>query len=164
MGFMGSGKTTVGESLARELGWRFIDLDREIERDAGLPIASIFSDRGEQEFRRLEAQALRRTGDRDRVVLATGGGTLTRWENREFVRRRGVVVWLDAPLDVMIARCREGERRPLLGTPEAMADLYEDRLPGYRASDLRVASDRETPAELARRIAARLAELDAAGG
>ncbi|MFQ5701417.1 MAG: shikimate kinase, partial [Acidobacteriota bacterium] len=72
VGFMGSGKTTVGECLARELGFRFIDLDREIERERGLPIAAIFARQGEEEFRRLEAAALQAIGGGGAVVGAPG--------------------------------------------------------------------------------------------
>jgi shikimate kinase len=125
VGFMGSGKSSVGAHLAREIGFRFIDLDHEIEKVRGLPVSGIFEKDGEPEFRRLEANALRLCGAQQGVVVATGGGTLTRRENLEFIRRTGVSVWLDAPLAVMLDRCRDGERRPLLSTPERMTALRE---------------------------------------
>src|SRR5258706_283274 len=126
VGFMGSGKSSVGTCLAREIGYRFIDLDDEIERERGLAVAEIFQNDGEPECRRLEARALRETGGLQQVVVATGGGTLTRWENRDFIQRSGVSVWLDAPLGIMIERARHGARRPLLSTPDRMAVLLEE--------------------------------------
>ena len=157
VGFMGSGKSSVGEILARELGFRFVDLDTEIERQRGLSVAEIFETDGEPAFRRLEAAALRRTAEMRDVVVATGGGTLTRWENRDFIQRHGVMVWLDAPLEVMMQRCRGGARRPLLGSPERMAGLLADRAPGYHSARWRVDTGDRSPDEVARDIAHRLA-------
>lgn len=156
VGFMGSGKSSVGAHLAREIGFRFIDLDEEIEKARGLPVYQIFEQDGEPEFRRMESNVLRLSGAQQGVVVATGGGTLTRKENREFVRRTGVSIWLDASLAVMLDRCRDGERRPLLGTPERMATLLAERLGGYRGADLRFDSSEAPPAVLARRIAIQL--------
>lgn len=159
VGFMGSGKSTVGGLLARELGYRFVDLDSEIERMRGLTVAEIFEREGEQEFRRLEALALRDSSSRTDLVLATGGGTLTRWENRDFIQRTGISVWLDAPLETMLERARHGARRPLLSTPERMAALLDERLAGYRGADLR-ADAGSSPAEaVARHIAAQIGSL-----
>jgi shikimate kinase len=159
IGFMGSGKSSVGSCLARELGFRFIDLDQEIEKGRGLAVSEIFERDGEPEFRRLEAAALRGVGDLHDVVVATGGGTLTRWENRDFIRRTGVSVWLDAPLDVMLERCRDGARRPLLSTPDRMEALLAERLAGYRTADLRAETAGRTPLEVARLIASQVAAL-----
>ena len=159
VGFMGSGKTTVGGHLAREMGYRFVDLDHEVERQRGLSVAEIFEREGEVEFRRLEAAALRECGALPDVVVATGGGTLTRWENREFIQRSGIAVWLDAPLEVMLERARHGARRPLLSTPDRMAALLEERLPGYRTADLRVDTGERTAEAAARQIAAQVASL-----
>ncbi len=156
---MGSGKTTVGASLARELGCRFVDLDAEIERMSGLTIAEIFERQGEPAFRHLESLALREVGALHDVVVATGGGTLTRWENRDFIQRSGVTVWLDAPLDVMLDRCRDGAHRPLLGPREQMEALLAQRIAFYRGADVRVDADAGSPEEVARRIAARLGNL-----
>lgn len=156
VGFMGAGKTTVGRCLARELGYRFVDLDDRIEAAAGMSVKEIFEAEGEESFRRREAAALRDTAALPSVVIATGGGTLTRWENRDFILRTGTAVWLCAPLEAMLARCREGARRPLLSTPEAMAALLEERLPGYRMAPLRFETEGHSPEDIARRIAARL--------
>lgn len=156
VGFMGSGKTTVGELLAHELGYRFVDLDREIEARRGMTIAELFEREGEPGFRRIEALVLREVGRLRDVVVATGGGTLTRWENRDFIQESGLMVWLDAPLDLMLGRCREGARRPLLSTRETMERLLAERVSDYRRCDLRADASRDAPDEVARWIRARL--------
>ena len=159
VGFMGVGKSSVGESLARLLGYRFVDLDREIEREAGRAIPEIFRDDGEAFFRRLEAKALRSAGGHDEVVVACGGGTLTLWENRDFIHRTGVSVWLDAPLEVMMQRCRDSSHRPLLADRARMEALLAERLPGYQQADLRMGAASDPPEALAARIAAMIGRL-----
>ena len=156
VGFMGSGKSSVGVPLAHEIGYRFLDLDHEIEQTRGLPVSEIFERDGEPEFRRLEALSLRLCGAQQGVVVATGGGTLTRHENLDFIGRTGVSVWLDAPLAIMLERCRDGVRRPLLSTPERMAALLAERIAAYRSADLRFDSSDAAPDVIARRIANRL--------
>src|SRR5579864_8832691 len=102
-GFMGSGKTTVGTLLARQLAWRFVDLDDRIEQAAGLRIPEMFERLGEPAFRQLEADQLRSILGRalehnESVVLALGGGTYAQTGAPEFLRAAGVpVIWLDAP-------------------------------------------------------------------
>jgi len=159
VGFMGAGKTSVGQCLARELRYRFVDLDHEIERDTGRTIPEIFRDDGELVFRRLEARALRAVGGQPEIVVGTGGGTLTLWENRDFVHLTGVSVWLDAPLDVMLDRCRGGEHRPLLAGRPEMEALFAERVGSYRLSDLRVDASADTPEALASRIVSMLAGM-----
>ncbi len=159
VGFMGAGKTSVGECVARELHFRFLDLDREIERDSGRTIAEIFREDGETIFRRLEARALRAVGSLPDVVVATGGGTMTLWENRDFMSRTGVCVWLDAPLDVMLTRCKEGDHRPLLSDRPRMEMLLAERLPIYQGADLRVDAATDPPEVLAARIVSMLSRL-----
>jgi shikimate kinase len=159
VGFMGVGKTSVGECLAKELRYGFVDLDREIERAAGRTIPEIFKEEGEPFFRRLEAQALRSVGGQAGIVVACGGGTLSLQENREFVRRVGISVWLDAPLDVMLRRCGTSLHRPLLADRPRMEALLAERLPVYREADIRIDASADPPELLASRIASKLARL-----
>jgi len=159
VGFMGAGKTAVGERLARDLQYRFVDLDREIERDSGRTIPEIFRDDGESVFRRLEARVLRMVAAQTEVVIACGGGTLTVWGNRDFIHRTGVSVWLDAPLDVMMDRCTSGEHRPLLSDRARMEALLESRLLAYQQADLRADAASDPPDVLASRIVSMLAGL-----
>ncbi len=159
VGFMGAGKTSVGECLAKELGYVFVDLDREIERAAGRTIPEIFKEDGEPFFRRMEAQALRSVEGQAGVVVACGGGTLGLRENREYIRRVGVSVWLDAPLDVMLGRCGMSSHRPLLADRRRMQALLAERLPVYREADIRIDASADPPELLAWRIASMLARL-----
>ena len=118
-GFMGSGKTTVGTLLARQLAWHFVDLDERIEQTAGLAIPQIFERFGEQSFRQIEADQLRAALGRaselkEATVLALGGGTYAQPGCPEFLRNAGVpVLWLDSPIELLLSRCMTMTGRPL---------------------------------------------------
>src|SRR3954471_2598998 len=103
VGFMASGKSTVGRHLAHRLGWNFFDTDAEIESAERMTIAEIFEQRGEPEFRRIEREILRqhvRWIEHGRpAVLALGGGTFAEQANRELLAEHGISVWLDCPLE-----------------------------------------------------------------
>src|SRR5580658_8129753 len=117
VGFMGSGKTTVGRHLAHRLGWSFFDLDHEIEAAEKTTIAEIFDTRGEPEFRRIESEMLRqhvRSVERGRpAVLALGGGAFVDAGNRELVQQNGIAIWLDCPFDRVQRRVVNTSDRPL---------------------------------------------------
>ena len=141
-GFMGSGKSTVGRLLADEMGWQFIDLDELIEREQGAAISEIFSSRGEDEFRRIEHEALRlqlRAAERSQPrVVALGGGAFAEERNRLLLAPMGTVVWLDAPLELLLARVARENHRPLAHDPVKFAELYQSRRPSYAEADFRV--------------------------
>src|SRR6202007_2865937 len=145
-GFMGSGKTTIGTLLARQLAWRFVDLDDRIEAAAGLRIPEIFERLGEAAFRQLEADQLRGALGRalehgESMVLALGGGTYAQAGAPEFLRASGVPVFcLDAAPDVLLARCMTMSGRPLFRDESTFRALYAQRLPSYRLADHRVDS------------------------
>src|SRR5580700_5205858 len=117
VGFMASGKSTVGRHLAHRLGWNFYDIDHEIEAAEGVSIAEIFNSRGEPEFRRIETGIIRqhvRWIERGRpAVLALGGGAFTQAANRHLLMENGMAVWLDCPLDVVKHRVAQASHRPL---------------------------------------------------
>src|SRR5262245_57732530 len=100
-GFMGSGKSTVGRRLAARLGWRFADLDRLVERRAGLPVAEIFRRRGERAFRRLEHRVIRSLRRKRGWVVAAGGGAPVYRPSRAALRAAGLRVWMRAPVGVL---------------------------------------------------------------
>lgn len=161
IGFMGAGKTEVGAQLAQRLGAGFVDLDRWVETEAGVPIAKVFEESGEQEFRRLEAGALAEvTARRGSWVVATGGGTVTRRENVEVMRSTGVVYWLDIAFEEILSRLDAAARdeRPLFSSePEARA-LYQARRQAYEAAGQRLEIGvGEGPEAVAERIWRRLA-------
>src|SRR6266404_4425588 len=148
-GFMGSGKTTVGTLLARQLAWRFVDLDDRIEEAAGLRIPEIFERLGEPAFRQIEADQLRAALGRavehkESLVLALGGGTYAQSGAPEFLRAAGVpVIWLDASPDVLLTRCMTMTGRPLFRDEPSFRALYAQRLPSYQLADHRVDSSVE---------------------
>jgi len=146
---MGSGKTTIGTLLARQLAWRFVDLDDRIEAAAGLRIPEIFERLGEAAFRQIEADQLRAALGRalehkESMVLALGGGTYAQAGAPEFLRGAGVpVIWLDASPDVLLARCMTMSGRPLFRDEPSFRALYALRLPSYQQADHRVDSSGE---------------------
>ncbi len=168
VGFMGAGKTSVGRLLAERLAAGFVDLDREVERAAGATVREIFDRGGEAEFRRLERRALERTLGLERVVVATGGGTVASAENRELIGRAGVSVWLKPGLADLLERLEplaasEPGERPLLGDRRQAEALYRDRLVAYGEASLAIEiAPGETSAGVAERVARILAEAPCA--
>jgi shikimate kinase len=138
VGFMGSGKSTVGPLVAERLGWEFVDLDQEIELEQGRPIREIFDHQGESEFRRIETKHLRSLKNRASCVVALGGGAFVQEVNRPIVTELGVSVFLDCRLEVIRARCPADGTRPLFERPEAINDLYASRYPIYQKSDISI--------------------------
>ena len=158
-GFMGSGKTTVGVLLARQLAWRFEDLDARIEESANLSISAIFERRGEAAFREIEREQFERSLGRaaesgEPIVLALGGGTYAQPGMAERLRDSGaVVIWLDCPVDLLLARCATMNNRPLFRDEASFRNLLAARLPFYQLADYRVAGD-DDPARVVERILA----------
>lgn len=158
-GFMGSGKTTVGPLLARQLGWRFEDLDTRIEEHAGISVPAIFERLGEPAFRQMENQQLdavlgRAAELREPLVVALGGGTYAQPDRAGRLRSAGaVVIWLDCPAELLLARCATMGNRPLFRDEASFRNLLATRLPFYALADYRVAADDE-PARVVERILA----------
>lgn len=155
-GFMGSGKSAVGRRLAERLGVPFVDLDEEIEKRAGLKVREIFEWHGEPEFRRLEQETLRATGELEDVVVATGGGTVTFEANARWIRENGLSVWLNPAFATIVGRIGGlGKKdRPLFRDEVQALALYRERLPAYRQADLAVdVRPEEHPQEVAARVA-----------
>lgn len=153
VGFMGSGKTTVGRLLAERLGWDFVDLDDEIERRYGAPIAEMFEREGEPAFRNLEHEALSEQArlvrrGRPRVV-ALGGGAFAAERNREALATAGVTIWLECPEEVLWSRIAHEDHRPLARDRKSFANLLAEREPIYRQADFRVEAQTESDAIVA---------------
>lgn len=125
VGMMGSGKTAIGRALSQRLNVRFLDSDAEIETAAYATIAEIFARDGEPFFRRRESEVIARLLAGDPCILSTGGGTFLAKRNRKAIKRHGVAVWLNAPLDVLWDRVRNKDSRPLLRTANPFATLSE---------------------------------------
>ncbi len=155
IGMMGAGKSTVGRLLADQLGYRFFDTDTLIEKVAGKTINEIFADSGEEVFRELEAQVLSEISAYTKLTIATGGGIVLRRLNWSYLHH-GLVVWLDAPVDVLIARLQNDTTRPLLQGPnpaQALQTILNQRRSLYAEADLHISiSGSDTPEAIASRI------------
>jgi len=146
-----SGKTAVGKRLARMLELDLVDLDREIEADAGRPIPEVFSDLGERGFRKLEAAALDRALRREGVVIALGGGALLDPDCRRRVLRTCTLFTLWASEEEILSRSGEGGR-PLAPTPQALSRLLRERHRHYLSLRNRVDTTGRTPEEVCAEI------------
>ena len=157
VGFMASGKTTIGRALADHIGWPFVDMDAEIEAREGRAIAQIFRDLGEAGFRDIEARVLqahvRQIEAGQPCILALGGGAFVQPGNRELIENNGISLWLDCPLELIQRRLNGDTTRPLAAQANgSLGKLYEDRKPLYSRADYRVAVDTEDVSELIQRI------------
>ena len=145
VGPMGVGKSTIGKILARELNLEFIDCDEEIERRSGADIPWIFDVEGEVGFRVRESQVLDDLTGRDGLLVATGGGAVLRKKNRTFLRERGIVIYLDSDIEVLVKRMAKDKKRPLLRNrdpQETLSRIKREREPMYReVSDIHVVVD-----------------------
>ncbi len=162
VGPMGAGKTTVGRRLAQSLGWDFLDSDEEVERRTGTRISIIFEIEGESGFRQREHRALLDLSARPGAVIATGGGAVLLPENRELLRRHGIVVYLRTSVAEQLRRTRGSAHRPLLneGDPEQrLRELARVREPLYEAvADIIVDSPGRKVAATVKDVLDRLAD------
>jgi shikimate kinase len=143
-GFMGAGKTTVGNLLALRLGWTFVDADEKIEAASGATIAQLFIDRGEPWFRQLEHETIRELLDSKSLVLALGGGAIEDERTRSLVlSSQGTrLIHLEATLETVLHRCRGTESlRPVLQDKANLEARYLRRLPFYRQAHLTIPVD-----------------------
>lgn len=156
VGFMCSGKSSVGRALADELGWCFVDIDAEIETEQGQPIRQIFQERGESKFRDIETALLRQHVTRvecgDPCVFALGGGAFVQPKNWDIIENNGVTVWLDCTLETVLERLGDGITRPLAADRNGLAQLYGDRRPLYARADFRLEVDTDEISEIVRKI------------
>jgi shikimate kinase len=154
-GFMGAGKSTIGARLARQLGWRFVDLDERIEAAAGLAIPEFFERHGEPAFRQLEADQLRAALGRavefrESTILALGGGTYAQPGAPEFLLNSGIpVIWLDPGIELLLSRCTTMTGRPLFRDEASFRALYAQRVTSYELADFRVDSSGDAAAVVA---------------
>ena len=138
IGFMGSGKSTMGKLIANKLGYSFVDTDQYIEKKEGRTISDIFTDDGEEYFRSLETDALKELLEsEEKKVLALGGGTPLREENRRLLKEAGYVIFLKVNPNEAYHRLKDDTERPLLQVPnpkEKIEELLAFRNPVYEAA------------------------------
>jgi shikimate kinase len=154
-GFMGSGKSTVGPLLAARLGWRFVDVDDDIEAQAGTTIAALFAHEGEPAFRARERAAIARLADGESLVLALGGGAIEDPATRTLLIEADgtLLVHLEVELATTLHRCRGTEgTRPILADRANLEARYARRLPLYRAAHVSIPVDALTPEEVVKAI------------
>ena len=152
VGFMASGKSTVGRHLAARLRWRFEDIDHLIEVREKKKIAEIFARQGEIYFRQLEREMLTLLQPLRHVVVATGGGTFADPDNRAAINMDGISVWIDVPLPELVTRIPLDGRRPLASDRPALERLYVARVESYRMAHLRVNASRSSASAVADRV------------
>jgi len=156
VGFMGSGKSSVGRELARRFGVPFVDVDAWIESATGCRVRDLFAREGEAAFREREKAALREVLSVKGCVVATGGGAFVDEENRVLLRSYAPVVYLDAAVETLLERLAADLGRPLLrggDREEVVRELLSRRVPGYRTADVTVPTDGRTVEEVAGQVA-----------
>lgn len=158
VGFMGCGKSTIGRVISQQLNYPLIDTDHLIVERAGMPIAQIFKEKGEDHFRSLETALLEQLTESDvsRQVISTGGGLPLRPENRRLLNKLGYVVWLQASVDCILERTKSSNHRPLLKTPDprkTIEKMLKDREAIYAdCADLVINTDELAIADTAHGI------------
>jgi shikimate kinase len=138
VGFMGAGKSTVARALGRRLDWPVVDIDELIEKREHQTVSELFARRGESYFRSVERAVLLEQIGRPHVVVATGGGTFADPQNRALINGDGVSVWLDVPIERLIARVPADGRRPLAADRAEFERLYQLRRAAYAHAHVRI--------------------------
>ena len=160
VGLMGSGKTTIGQLLAKRLQLPFIDSDHELEQRTGVSVATIFEIEGEAAFRQREATLIREIIGCEPIVLGTGGGAILDSNTRAMLRERGTVVYLHSTAETSYERIRRNRDRPLLMVTDPLArlrQLYQHRHPLYvEAAHFTVESYRDRPTAVVNEVVTRL--------
>ena len=163
VGLMGAGKSTIGRNLAKKLKKEFYDSDRVIEERTGVDIATIFEIEGESGFRAREAQVIEELCQLNDIVLATGGGSILRAENRENMKNFGQVVYLSTTAELLYSRIRHDKSRPLMQTSNPLATLkklLQDREPFYKeVSSVVITTGRQKATVIVKRVDEALKKL-----
>jgi len=155
IGFMGTGKTSVGKVIAKKLGFEFVDVDEVIEKTTGMEISEIFSKFGESRFRDIEEEMIKLITQKRRQVIATGGGVVLRDENMNRLKKDGLIFCLRASENVIFERLKQTTNRPLLqveNPEERIRELLQKRMPLYEKADFCIDTEGLTLEEVAEKI------------
>jgi len=157
IGFMATGKTSVGRLLARRLGRSFVDVDQKIEQENGMTIAEMFAKHGEDYFRAKERELISRVARNRNAVIATGGGVVLFPDNMSLLRANGIVISLSASVEAILERAGRRNTRPLLEQPDreqVVSDLLQKRSRLYREADYCVDNENCSPHQTVEKIVA----------
>lgn len=155
VGFMGSGKSTVGRQVAGELGFEFVDADTLIEERAGISITEIFSTEGETEFRKMEREVIDGLSERKKLVIATGGGAVVDPENLTSLKKHALVICLWANAETIHKRTKHQSHRPLLQQSDPLVTIRQmlaEREPHYKQADVIVNTEMRPQREVAAQV------------
>lgn len=152
LGFMGSGKSTVGPLLARKMERSFYDLDVLIEKKQNMRVSEIFESKGESFFRILESRVLAQSENLPKCVVALGGGTFISKSNRDYISKQGISVWLKIPFEMARGRCKNLPHRPLARDPQQFESLFRQRECHYRLATLHVEVQGKSPKQISAEI------------
>lgn len=155
IGFMGTGKSSVGKIVAKRLNLKFLDIDSIIEKTTGMKISEIFARFGERRFRDLESEVVKLVSSKEGAVISTGGGVVVREKNIETLKRTGVVFWLKASEETIYERVKDCKDRPLLQVEnplQKIRELLKKRTPLYEKADFMIDTDGALPEEVAEKI------------
>lgn len=161
IGFMGTGKSSCGRAIAQQLGYRFVDLDKEIETKYQMPIPAMFKQHGENWFRQREKEMVAHWANQKNVVISTGGGTVKNPENTACLRKNGKIVCLQADVDTLAERTARQGRRPVLDAKAAQLGgdrkaairaLLEERRAMYQNADMYIDTGLLSPLQVAARV------------
>ena len=154
-GMMGVGKSTIGKKLAKKLKYNFIDVDKIIEAKEGQSINSIFKNKSEAYFRKIENEITIRELKKDNSVISLGGGAFLNKSIRKNAKKFSVSFWLDVPLEQLVKRLKKGRQRPLLykkNITETIKKIYFDRKKIYNKADYRIKCGSLKPNEIVNKI------------
>jgi shikimate kinase len=155
IGFMASGKTTVGKIVAEKLGWSFVDTDDLIEKRKSMSIKEIFSSFGEKYFRELEKEVLLSLLSFNKIVVAVGGGLPVYFDNMDVMLKSGFTVYLEVSEDILMNRLAnkdETEKRPLANSKDNLITLLKERQKIYEMAHKKVRCDKNSPQEIGEQI------------
>ena len=154
-GFMGTGKTTIGRELSKMLHMKLVDIDAEIEKTQKMKINDIFRIYGEQYFRDIETDMIKKLSRGKNIIISTGGGAVLRDENMEALKENGIIFCLNASTETIMERTGRSEDRPLLkveNPKEKISEMLSSRRPFYKKAGIMIETDCKTPLEIVQEI------------
>lgn len=155
VGMMGAGKTTVGELLATKLNRELKDIDRVIEQEQKKSIIEIFTDDGEEAFRKLESETIEKFSNMSDLIISTGGGALEKANNLSNLQKNGIIIYLKADIEELFKRVKNETQRPLLKEQdplEVIKKLIKKREKFYLMADITIITDNKSPEKITEEI------------